>query len=176
MSTRHCGPGTKHRGQGNHCSSVVFFSPLIFPLFLSFFLYLFLSKFMSFLLPLRSGPRTFLPTPLTVFFFVSLMITMITIVLQVAQPIGCRAPLTEIVRPSGCSSYDPAVDARDLTVGPCTVIGVINVHSVEQIGISFMSLRVSCCARPVVFAEMRCLWFQGFLGCEKCCSSHPPWL
>jgi hypothetical protein len=35
---------------------------------------------------------------------------------QVAHPIGCTTLATEIIRPSGCSSYDPPVDKRDLTV------------------------------------------------------------
>jgi len=36
----------------------------------------------------------------------------------VAQRIGCTTSAVEVLRPSGCSSYDPPVDARDLTVSP----------------------------------------------------------
>jgi len=38
--------------------------------------------------------------------------------IQVAQRIGCTTSAVEVLRPSGCSSYDPPVDARDLTVSP----------------------------------------------------------
>lgn len=36
----------------------------------------------------------------------------------VAVPVACTAPLDLLVRPSGCSSYDAPVDARDLKVSP----------------------------------------------------------
>ena len=38
--------------------------------------------------------------------------------LQVAQRIGCSTSAVAVVRPSGCGSYDPPVDARDLAVSP----------------------------------------------------------
>ena len=34
---------------------------------------------------------------------------------QVVWPVNCSTPLTELLRPSGCSSYDPPVDLRDMT-------------------------------------------------------------
>jgi hypothetical protein len=37
---------------------------------------------------------------------------------QTAQPIGCLTRAVEIIRPSGCGSYDPPVDRRDMTVSP----------------------------------------------------------
>jgi hypothetical protein len=42
----------------------------------------------------------------------------ITYANQVSYPITCQTKATEIIRPSGCTSYDPAVDKRDITVSP----------------------------------------------------------
>jgi len=42
----------------------------------------------------------------------------ITYANQVAYPVTCQTRATEIIRPSGCSSYDPPVNKRDVTVSP----------------------------------------------------------
>lgn len=34
----------------------------------------------------------------------------------IAQPVGCDAIVTSVIRPSGCASYDPPVGDRDMKV------------------------------------------------------------
>eukprot|EP00952_Eustigmatos_sp_NYUAD-ZCMA_P003764 16488-Eustigmatos_ZCMA.PRE.1 len=43
---------------------------------------------------------------------------------RVATPVNCSARFTDVIRPSGCQSYDPPVDKRDKTV--TAVFG--NIH------------------------------------------------